>query len=99
MLDVLPYWEIVLVDFEFIARPGERPEPVCLVARLLQAGRTIRLWCDQLSPAPPYPVDADTLFVAFYASAELGNRRASSLGRCRPASSTCSRNHVTAPTG
>ena len=75
MLDVLPYWEIVLVDFEFIARPGERPEPVCLVAQLLRAGRTIRLWCDQLGPAPPYPVDADTLFVAFYASAELGCHR------------------------
>ena len=55
MLDVLPYWEIVLVDFEFIARPGERPEPVCLVAQLLRAGRTIRLWCDELRPGAALP--------------------------------------------
>jgi DNA polymerase-1 len=68
----LPYREIALVDFEFIAHPGERPEPVCLVVKLLRAGRTIRLWRDQFGPAPPYPVDAGTLFVAYYASAELG---------------------------
>lgn len=64
--------EVVLVDFEFVADPGERPNPVCLVAKLLKSGRTIRLWRDQFGPEPPYPIDADTLFVAYYASAELG---------------------------
>jgi DNA polymerase-1 len=83
MLDVLPYREIVLVDFEFTALPGERPDPVCLVAKLLRAGRTIRLMRDQFGPAPPYPIDADTLFVAYYASAELGCHRA--LGWPMPA--------------
>jgi DNA polymerase I len=80
---MLPYREVVLVDFEFVAYPGERPEPVCLVAKFLRVGRTIRLWRDQFGPAPPYPVDADTLFVAYYASAELGCHRA--LGWPMPA--------------
>ena len=75
MLDALPYREIVLADFEFFAPPGDRPEPVCLVAKLLRAGRTVRLWRDQFGPAPPYPTDADTLFVAYYASAEFGCHR------------------------
>src|SRR6266571_536095 len=77
------YREIVLVDFEFIARPGDRPEPICVVAKLLRAGHTIRLRADQLGDAPPYPIDADTLFVAYYASAELGCHRA--LGWPMPA--------------
>ena len=80
---MLPYREIVLVDFEFVAQPGERPEPVCLVAKLLRSGRTIRLWCDQFDSSPPYPIDAGTLFVAYYASAELGCHRA--LGWPMPA--------------
>ena len=32
-------------------------------------------WRDQFGPEPPYPVDADTLFIAYYASAELGCHR------------------------
>jgi hypothetical protein len=59
-------------DFEFVAHPGERPEVVCLVARELKSGRTIRLWRDQFGATPPYPLDADCLYVAYYASAELG---------------------------
>jgi hypothetical protein len=66
------YREAWAVDFEFIAHPGERPVPVCLVARELKTGRTIRLWRDQFGPVPPYPIDAGVLFVAYYASAELG---------------------------
>jgi DNA polymerase I len=75
--------EIVLVDFEFTALPGERPKPVCVVAKLLREGRTIRLMADQLGDTPPYSTDASTLFVAFYASAELGCHRA--LGWPKPA--------------
>src|SRR5271166_263419 len=67
--------EVVLVDFEFVADRGERPKPVCLVAKLLKSERTIRLWFDQFGPEPPYPIDADTLVVAYYASAELGCHR------------------------
>jgi DNA polymerase-1 len=64
--------EIWAVDFEFSAPLGERPSPVCLVAWELKSGRKIRLWRDQFGPVPPYPVDAGVLFVAFYASAEIG---------------------------
>lgn len=71
------YKEIVVADFEFRAAPGERSEPVCLVAREIRSGRTHRLWGDELtSSACPYSTNADTLFVAYYASAELGCHRA-----------------------
>jgi DNA polymerase I len=70
MLDA--FREVWAVDFEFVAPPGERPTPVCLVARELKSGRSIRLWRDQFGPFPPYAVGADCLFVAYYASAELG---------------------------
>lgn len=73
-LDRLPYHEIWGVDFEFSAPPGERPVPICMVARELRTGRTIRVWQDELRrmSRPPYPTGPDALFVAFYASAELG---------------------------
>jgi DNA polymerase-1 len=64
--------EVVAVDFEFIATTGDRPNPVCLVAHELRSGRRFRIWQDQLGPAPPYATGPDVLFVAFYASAELG---------------------------
>jgi hypothetical protein len=72
MLDT--FREIWLCDFEFHAPSGERPEPLCLVAREFRTGRTLRLWVDELRRliVPPFAVDASALFVAFYASAELG---------------------------
>jgi hypothetical protein len=68
------YREVWLADFEFSAPPGERPDPVCLVARELRTGRVVRLWCDELRArrAAPYPTGPDALFVAYLASAELG---------------------------
>ena len=68
------YREVWLVDFEFSAPPGERPDPVCLVAREFRSGRTLRLWQDDLRGrrVPPYPIGSDVLFVAYFASAELG---------------------------
>lgn len=75
MIDPLrSYREVWLVDFEFRADPGERPTPLCLVAREFRSGRTLRFWGDALArmARPPFPVDADCLFVAYFASAELG---------------------------
>jgi DNA polymerase I len=69
---MLPYREIWAVDFEFVSDPGCRPLPVCLVARELKTGRLIRLWRDELPDRPPYSIDADSVFIAYYASAELG---------------------------
>lgn len=69
----LPFSEIWAVDFEFISRDGERPVPVCMVARELRSGRLLRLWQDELQPRrPPFAVGDDTLLVAFLASAEIG---------------------------
>jgi DNA polymerase I len=64
--------EVVVVDFEFTATAGERPIPVCLVAHELVSGRHFRVWQDQFGSAPPYATGPDVLFIAFYASAELG---------------------------
>jgi hypothetical protein len=64
--------EVVVADFEFAAITGERPDPICLVAHELKSGRRFRVWQDQFGAAPPYATGPDVLFVAFYASAELG---------------------------
>jgi DNA polymerase-1 len=73
---MLPFREIFVVDFEFTAKPGERPDIHCLVAREVRSGRLIRLWKDEFGSRPPYPVDDDVLFVAFFASADLGCHKA-----------------------
>jgi DNA polymerase-1 len=94
MLGLLPYRAIVAADFEFefgghasfedASRSGERPQPVCMVAKELRTGQEWRMWRDELlaSTRPPFPTGADALFVAFYASAELGCFRA--LGWSKP---------------
>ena len=64
--------EIVLVDSEFEVGHGERPVPVCVVARELGAGRVHRVFQDEFGATPPYATGPDVLFVAYYASAELG---------------------------
>jgi DNA polymerase I len=66
----LPHDEIWLFDFEFVSKPGERPDVVCLVAHEWRTGRTLRLWRDELGERPPYRTDAAALFVCFVANAE-----------------------------
>ncbi len=65
--------QVWLVDFEFCAPPGERQLPICMVAREFHSGRIMRFFGTDLTDlrAPPYDVGPDTLFVAYYASAEL----------------------------
>jgi DNA polymerase I len=72
MLNALPYRNIWAVDFEFDAKPGENPEPVCLVGWELLSGRKVKVWRDDFDDLPPYPTGPDVLFVAYYASAEIG---------------------------
>src|SRR5687768_15210161 len=74
VLDRLPYAEIWCLDFEFRAADGQRPEPLCLVAREARSDQLLRLWQDELlrSTAPPFRTDRGALLVAYYASAELG---------------------------
>lgn len=68
----LPFREVWTVDFEFTAPPGERPHVICVAARELKTGRTIRQWEGEFGPLPPYPTGPDVLFVAYFASAEFG---------------------------
>ena len=64
--------EVWLHDFEFVSKPGKRPDVVCLVAHELRSGRTLRLWRDQLGPLPPYRTDNRVLFVNYVGNAECG---------------------------
>jgi DNA polymerase I len=70
------YREIVLADFEFESRQGDRPVPICMLAWELRSGRRFRIWLDHVGPTPPYATGPDVLFVAYHASAELGCYRA-----------------------
>lgn len=70
----LPFREVWCADFEFSAPDGERPAVLCMVAREFHTGQFVRMWLDG-EPAPPrapFAVDADALFVAYFASAEMG---------------------------
>jgi DNA polymerase-1 len=64
--------EVWLIDFEYFGRPGDRPVPVCMVAWELHSNRYLRLWQDQFRRRPPFDTGRDILFVAYYASAEVG---------------------------
>jgi len=79
MLDRFPFQHPVAVDFEFefgghqsmeeAGRSGERPRPVCMVAKDLRSGHVWKLFRGEFGSAPPFPID---VLVAYYASAELG---------------------------
>lgn len=64
------YREVWVTDTEYIALDGNPPVPVCVVAKDLVSGRTVRLWQDELDE-PFYQPGDDILVVAFMAAAEL----------------------------
>ena len=68
------YQEVWAVDFEFTAPDGHRADPICMVAKELLSGRVIRLAREELHrlDSAPFNTGPDTLFLAFYASAEFG---------------------------
>jgi DNA polymerase-1 len=70
----LPFSELWVVDFEFTTHSGGRQGPVCMVAIELLSGRVIRLWADELAELSEAPFDTgpNSLFVAYFASAEIG---------------------------
>ena len=63
--------EVVLLDSEFHVKPGSRPDPICVAARLLKSGRVVRLRQGEFGSQPPFPVDDQTLVCAYFASADL----------------------------
>ena len=56
----------------FRAPPGECPDVVCVVARELRSGRVVRQWRDEFTARPSYRTDDKSLFIAYFASAEVG---------------------------
>jgi hypothetical protein len=56
------------IDFEFRADPGERPHPVCLVARELWSNRMVRQWLTDGTPKQP-PFDVGLLSPTWLANA------------------------------
>ena len=67
------FQSVWFVDFEFYAPTGSQPQPLCLVAQELYSGTVVRRWLDgSVQTAPPYPTDRNSLFVSFFASAEIG---------------------------
>jgi DNA polymerase I len=66
--------EIWFVDFEFEAKDGDCPRPICLVAREYLSGKVIRSFEEELRSRvrPPYGVGKGSLVVAYFASAEIG---------------------------
>ncbi len=59
-------------DFEFYQPDGELPRPLCMVARELRSGQLLRLWEDDLlEKKAPIPGGPNSLFVAYYAAAEV----------------------------
>jgi DNA polymerase-1 len=73
MLEALPYRHD---SIEAAGRSGERPRPVCIVAKELHGGKTWRVGLGEFGSMPPFPIGPDALFVAYYASAEFGCFRA-----------------------
>jgi hypothetical protein len=67
-----PFKHVIVADFEFEQCDGDRPQPVCLVAKDLVTGDEWRIWRGGFGPAPPFPTSSDSVFVAYYASAEIG---------------------------
>jgi hypothetical protein len=65
--------EIVVIDSEFGAQPGELPEPRCVVAKELYSGKDYLHWLDGVAPpaTPPYASGDDVLVVGYYLAAEM----------------------------
>ena len=61
------------MDFEFGKSPELIPEVRCLVAREYYSGRLERLWLDGVAKLTcPLPMGENSLYIAYYASAEMG---------------------------
>jgi hypothetical protein len=69
----LPFLEAVTCDFEFRIKPGGLPHVACAVFRELRSDRELRFGRDELLNIrqPPFDLERD-VFVAYYASAEIG---------------------------
>jgi hypothetical protein len=66
---------VIVCDFEYEVSAGDLPDPLCMVAFVLDEGlrhvRTVRLWRGEFGAAPPFDVSPNSLFVAYSAWAEV----------------------------
>jgi hypothetical protein len=68
----LPFKTITAVDFEFSQVNGN-PKPLCVVAHEIMSGRRTKVWLNANNLGDcPYGTGPDDLFIAYYASAEIG---------------------------
>ena len=63
--------EVWVVDLSSLPTPSEHPIPVCMVAKDIISGRTIKLWANEMGASPPYDLGNNSLFVAFANPAEF----------------------------
>ena len=65
---------IWVADFEFVSTSGNNPDPVvCMAAENLVSGEIKTVWLEgEVSPPSPFSFSERDLYVAFYASAEMG---------------------------
>ena len=61
--------QVWLVDFEFRDSGDSNPQVHCLVAREFRTGRTLRMF--NPSGDPPFDLGPDSLYVSYYAIAEM----------------------------
>jgi DNA polymerase-1 len=69
------FGSVVVCDFEYEVADGDLPNPLCIIAHVLdenlQHVRTVRQWRGEFGTAPPFDIGPDTLFVAYSAWAEM----------------------------
>jgi len=63
---------IIIVDYEFRAGDGNPQVPICYVFKDVKTGEITKHWIDGFEKNPLYPTDKKTLFIAYFASAEIG---------------------------
>jgi DNA polymerase-1 len=69
------FGRIVVVDFEYEIEAGDLPNPLCMVAHVLDENfrhvQTIKCWRGEFGAKPPFDIGPNTLLVAYSAWAEL----------------------------
>jgi DNA polymerase-1 len=67
--------QIIACDFEYEVAEGDLPNPLAMVAHVLEGNfrhlRTIKLWRGEFPRLPPFDIGPDTLFVSYSAWAEM----------------------------
>ena len=65
--------QVWFLDTEFQQPDGERPRPICVVAREHFTGAVVEKWLwGRSAPRPPFAAGPDVLVVAYWATAEWG---------------------------